>query len=68
MIEYRPAKPFDAGAIASLHARSWRENYRGAFHDAFLDVDLPEERVRVWSERLERPPGNQLVQLGIDGA
>lgn len=68
MIEYRPAKRSDAGAIASLHARSWRENYRGAFHDAFLDGDLPEERLRVWSERLERPPGNQLVQLAVDGA
>jgi GNAT superfamily N-acetyltransferase len=67
MIEHRPAKPADAEAIASLHARSWRENYRGAFHDAFLDGDLPAERLRVWRERLDRPPGNQLVQLAVDG-
>jgi ribosomal protein S18 acetylase RimI-like enzyme len=67
MIEYRPAKPTDAEAIAHLHARSWRENYRGAFHDAFLDGDLPEERLRVWRERLDHPPGNQLVQLAVDG-
>lgn len=67
MIEYRPAKPSDAEAIAYLHVRSWRENYRGAFHDAFLDGDLPEERLRVWSERLEHPPDNQLVQLAVDG-
>ncbi len=68
MIEYRPAKPPDAEAVASLHARSWRENYRGTFSDAFLDGDLPEERLRVWRERLDRPPGNQCVQLAVDGA
>ena len=68
MIEYRPAKPFDAEAVAFLHAQSWRENYRGAFSDAFLDGDLLEERRRVWRERLDRPPGNQFVQLAVDGA
>jgi len=68
MIEYRPANPLDADAIASLHARSWRENYRGAFSDAFLDGDLLGERLRVWRERLDHPAGNQLVQLAVDGA
>jgi len=68
MIEYRPAKPPDAEAVALLHARSWRENYRGAFPDAFLDGDLPEERLRVWRERLDHPPGNQLVQLAVEDA
>jgi ribosomal protein S18 acetylase RimI-like enzyme len=67
MIEYRSAKPSDAEAIAYLHARSWRENYRGSFSDAFLDGDLPAERLRVWCERLEHPPGNQLVQVAVDG-
>lgn len=67
MIEYRPARPSDAEAIASLHARSWRENYRGSFHDAFLDGDLLGERLRVWRERLAHPPGNQLVRLAVDG-
>jgi GNAT superfamily N-acetyltransferase len=67
MIGYRPATPSDAEAIAALHARSWRENYRGSFHDAFLDGDLLGERLRAWGERLARPPGNQLVQLALDG-
>jgi GNAT superfamily N-acetyltransferase len=66
MIEYRAATASDAEAIASLHARSWRENYRGAFLDAFLDGDLPAERLHVWRERLTRPPGNQFVQLAVD--
>ena len=67
MIEYRPAMPSDAVAIANLHAQSWRENYRGSFHDAFLDGDLPGERLRVWRERLDHPPANQLVQLALEG-
>ncbi len=68
MIEYRLAEAPDAEAIAQLHARSWRENYRGSFTDSFLDGDLPGERRRVWQERLAAPPGTQLVLLATDGA
>jgi ribosomal protein S18 acetylase RimI-like enzyme len=68
MVRYRPAEPSDAEAIAALHARSWRENYRGAFLDAYLDGDLPGERLRVWRERLDRPPGNQFVEIAVEGA
>jgi ribosomal protein S18 acetylase RimI-like enzyme len=63
MIEYRLARPSDAEAVAELHARSWRENYRGSFRDEFLDGDLVGERRRVWQDRLTRPAANQLVQL-----
>jgi ribosomal protein S18 acetylase RimI-like enzyme len=67
VIEYRQAQLHDAEAVAALHARSWRENYRGAFADAFLDGDLPGERLRVWNARLGDPPVNQFVQLAVDG-
>jgi ribosomal protein S18 acetylase RimI-like enzyme len=67
MIEYRPAQSSDADAIAALHARSWRENYRGAFLDAFLDGDLPGERLRVWRTRLDDPPENQFVEIAVEG-
>jgi ribosomal protein S18 acetylase RimI-like enzyme len=67
MIEYRLARPEDAASLASLHARSWRENYRGAFLDAYLNGDLAEERLSVWSERLDDPPGDQFVELAADG-
>ena len=66
MIECRSAKPSDADAIALLHTRSWRENYRGSFSDAFLDGELPEERIRIWRARLADPPENQLVLLAFD--
>ena len=68
MIEYRSARPSDADAIALLHTRSWRESYRGSFSDAFLDDELPDERIRVWRARLGEPAPNQLVRLAYDGA
>ena len=68
MIAYRDAGPADAEAVASLHARSWRESYRGSFTDEFLDGDLLAERLGVWRERLERAPDEQLVLLALDGA
>ena len=68
MIEYRPAAPSDSYAIASLHTRSWRENYRGAFSDTFLDGELPEARMGVWRARLDHPPATQLVRLAFDAA
>jgi len=67
-MEYRPAARSDADAIALLHTRSWRESYRGSFTDAFLDRELPEERLLVWRERLASPPASQLVRLALDGA
>jgi ribosomal protein S18 acetylase RimI-like enzyme len=68
IIEYRPGGPADADAIALLHTRSWREHYRGSFSDAFLDRELPEERIRVWRDRLAERPRNQFVLLAVDGA
>ena len=66
-IEYRLAHPSDVHDIANLHAQSWRENYRGVYLDAFLDGDLPGERLRVWRDRLDHPAGNQLVHVAVDG-
>lgn len=68
MIAYRLAQPSDADAIALLHTESWRTHYRGSFSDAFLDGELPAERIRVWRARLARPAENQVVQLALDGA
>jgi ribosomal protein S18 acetylase RimI-like enzyme len=67
MVEFRRAEPSDAEAIALLHSRSWRENYRGSFSDAFLDGDLFEERLGVWRERLDHPAKTQFVQLAVEG-
>lgn len=54
-MDYRPATERDAGAIAGLHADSWRRSYRGAYSDAFLDGDVFDDRLSVWAGRLEAP-------------
>ena len=51
----RKASSKDSEAIAALHAESWRQHYRGAFSDAFLDGEVGAERRRVWGERLTAP-------------
>jgi len=60
-LRYREAKYEDAGAIAALHAESWRVSYRGAYRDEFLDGDVVQDRLHVWEKRLSAPPSNQLV-------
>ena len=51
-MDFRPAGPADAAAIARLHADSWRRHYRGALADSYLDGDIVAEREAVWSSRL----------------
>jgi ribosomal protein S18 acetylase RimI-like enzyme len=59
----RDATSSDAEAIAALHADSWRRNYRGAYDDAFLDGDVDEERLGVWTERLTDPSPDSQVTI-----
>src|SRR5437879_977376 len=47
----RPATPDDIGAIARLHADSWRRNYRGAYSDEFLDGGVVADRLATWTDR-----------------
>ncbi|MBT2162575.1 GNAT family N-acetyltransferase [Zobellia barbeyronii] len=61
MIAYRSAVLADAMAIAQLHAKSWQENYRGAFSDVYLDDLALSERQQVWHKRLENPISEQRV-------
>jgi ribosomal protein S18 acetylase RimI-like enzyme len=58
-VRYRAAAPHDAGAIAALHADSWRRHYRGAFMDAYLDGDIVTDRLQVWTARLSPPQLDQ---------
>jgi len=58
-MEYRHATAQDAPAIATLHAESWRQNYRGAFSDAFLDGDVHTDRMTVWTSRLSAPESTE---------
>lgn len=61
MLVFRKATIADAVAIAQLHATSWRQNYRGAFSDTYLDEEALDDRMQVWADRLTNPPMNQFV-------
>jgi GNAT superfamily N-acetyltransferase len=66
-LQFRPAGLSDAGAIAALHADSWRRHYRGAYSDSFLDGDVLPDRVAVWTERLREPDPRRRTLLAEDG-
>lgn len=55
LVEYRPAGEHDIEPIATIHADSWRTNYRGAYSDAYLDGDVLGDRRAVWTDRLRHP-------------
>ena len=68
-VEYREATEMDVEAIATLHADSWRRNYRGAYSDEFLDREVFGERRAAWTERLTRPsPLDHTVVAEHEGA
>lgn len=57
----RTANLDDLTKIANLHAQSWRENYREALSNNYLENQVFADREKVWSERLNMPMDNQLV-------
>jgi len=61
MLVFRKATISDAPAIATLHAKSWQQNYRGAFSDTYLDNEALDDRKAVWANRLTNPAANQFV-------
>jgi ribosomal protein S18 acetylase RimI-like enzyme len=64
-VEYRAATEHDAGAIAALHADSWRRHYRRAYLDEYLDGDILTERLEVWTSRLTPPRLNQYTVCAV---
>jgi ribosomal protein S18 acetylase RimI-like enzyme len=65
-LQFRFAGRSDAGAVARLHADSWRRHYRGAYSDRFLDGDVVADRLAVWSDRLQEPDPGRCTILGED--
>ena len=66
-IGYRLASTDDVDGIASLHADSWRRNYRGAYSDSYLDGDVLTDRRTVWGERLSAADTNSITIVAEDG-
>ena len=68
-MKYRQATANDAGAIAGLHAESWRRHYRGAYLDSYLDGDVVADRIAEWTDRLSRQQQDRCtVVADLDGA
>ncbi len=68
MIILRPATFADHGAIAQLHAESWKKNYRRIWSDDFLDNQVDDDRLSVWFQRLKSPEENQHVTVASSGS
>jgi len=66
-MDYRPATPDDAAAIARLHADSWRIAYRGMLSDEYLDGPVFEERLAVWTQRMAERGPTQYTVVADDG-
>jgi GNAT superfamily N-acetyltransferase len=47
----REASIQDAGAIANLHADSWRSTYRGILSEDYLANHVHPERMALWQDR-----------------
>jgi ribosomal protein S18 acetylase RimI-like enzyme len=54
-IRYRLARQSDEGAVALLHADSWRRTFRGLLPDRYLDEDITAERAETWRLRFAEP-------------
>jgi ribosomal protein S18 acetylase RimI-like enzyme len=68
-VGFRHATAGDAEGIARLHYQSWRENYRGAYSDAFLDGEALADRLTVWRTRLTgSDPSRFTIVAESDGA
>lgn len=65
-MDYRVATVEDAETIASIHARSWVETYRGIFSDKYLDDEVWAERSASWLERLTNPMPNQHTLVAVE--
>ena len=66
-VDFRQATAADVPAIARLHGESWRNHYRGAYADEFLDGPVFDERLAVWTERFDRPSPSAVTVLAMTG-
>jgi len=63
---FRTASRNDAAIIAQLHAASWVIAYRGLLLDAYLDNDLPGERLTYWTKKMTQLKDKEFVLLAIN--
>ena len=60
-VNIRQATSADLDNIASLHAKSWQENYAQVLSADYLNNKVLAERMRLWTTRLNSPSAKQCV-------
>lgn len=65
---FRSATLADSQRIASLHAVSWRDAYRGILPDAYLAGPIVDERATHWKSRLSSSGTNRRCVLLAEAA
>jgi GNAT superfamily N-acetyltransferase len=65
-ITYRKATKSDASILAHIHAESWRTAYRGILSDAYLDKDLDDDRLKVWSQKMAQADSTTHIIIAFD--
>ncbi|MEM7211289.1 MAG: GNAT family N-acetyltransferase [Pseudomonadota bacterium] len=58
----------DLESVASIHAASWRDSYRGIMEDGFLDGPVVEDRLDAWRRRLDAPPNPAVLLIAEEDA
>ena len=61
----RPMQLPDAGSVAEVHVRVWRDTYPGLMSAAYLDALDVAEFVQSWSERLADVPADTSYLVGL---
>lgn len=60
---FREANSTDWLAIATLHAQSWQQHYKGILSDTYLEKEVLEERKSLWKERMETSDSKRYILL-----
>ena len=61
MVELNIATPDDMAPIATLHAKSWQDIYRGLLSENYLNHDIFQNRLNIWQQRFTAPKPNQRI-------
>ncbi|MGF1728368.1 N-acetyltransferase family protein [Photobacterium kasasachensis] len=61
MVELNIATPDDMAPIATLHAKSWQDIYRGLLSENYLNHDIFQNRLNIWQQRFAAPEPRQRI-------
>lgn len=63
---YRKAKTHEVESIATLHAKSWQVAYKDILSDDFLENEVVDNRLKIWTERFAYPAENEFICVAVE--